>query len=485
MSSLDLIQFLSPEVSAKSYERQHLTKLLHRVGSVLCLLVIDSAGMAGGAFVAAALLDQLNIWNELLPLLPVAIVFLLLVMSKLHLYERLPYRQRYDLVVLGFSIPWLASLLASHYYETLAGINSLLLLGWSIGLPLVIVERQLYDACTYNLQRRSWVGAATLIVGDTATEAQLKKAFPGRVSDWQIIGRISPANDRESGAIGTIEDLPFLLEKYPVRYIILAACTLTSQLFQTVVQHCDYANVNLLVLQPPLSRHKRLGIFSTAVWDKAPVLEVRESWSYTAQFIGKRVIDFLAAGLGLFCLSPLMLAIALLIRLDSEGPVFFRQARLGRGGKPFLVWKFRTMEVNAEKRLKELEHLNESEGGVLFKMKEDPRVTRIGKFLRRTSLDELPQLFNVLQGHMSLVGPRPLQLRDCALAIKTYRDTFTQRLKVMPGVTGLWQASGRSEMAFDEMLHLDIYYIEHWSLRLDLRILWQTVLTVVKGKGAY
>ncbi len=209
------------------------------------------------------------------------------------------------------------------------------------------------------------------------------------------------------------------------------------------------------------------------------------SANLTAQFIAKRVIDFLGAGLGLFFLSPVMLAIALLIRLDSKGPVFFRQARLGRGGKPFLVWKFRTMEVNAEERLKELEHLNESEGGVLFKMKEDPRVTRIGKFLRRTSLDELPQLFNVLQGHISLVGPRPLQLRDCALAIKAYQDIFAKRLTVMPGVTGLWQASGRSEMAFDEMLQLDIHYIEHWCLWLDLRILWQTVLTVVTSKGAY
>ncbi len=234
-----------------------------------------------------------------------------------------------------------------------------------------------------------------------------------------------------------------------------------------------------------MSTHKRLGIFSSAVWDKTPVLEVRESWSYTAQLIGKRVIDFVGAGLGLLFLSPLMLGIALLIRLDSEGAIFFRQPRLGRGGKPFIVWKFRTMEVNAEKRLKELEQLNESEGGVLFKIKEDPRVTRIGKFLRRTSLDELPQLFNVLQGQMSLVGPRPLQLRDSALASKANPDVFAKRLTVMPGVTGLWQVNGRSEVSFDHMLHLDIHYIEHWSLLLDLRIIWRTIQVVVTSKGAY
>lgn len=483
MSCLNLLQFLSPEVRTNSFYQQHLTKLLRRVGSVLCLSLIDSAGIAGAAFLAATFLDQIQIWNELLvSLLPVAIVFLLLVMSRLHLYNQLPYRRHYNLVVLGFSIPWLAFLLASYHYTTLAGIEPLLLLGWSIGLPLVLSGRWIYDSFTYNLRRYKWTGAATLFVGDAEAEAQLQKGFADVLLEWQIIGRISPGSLRAPGALGTIEDLPLLLEKYGVRCIILAASALTSQLFQTVVQHCDYADVKLLVLQPPLSAHKRL----SALWDKGTVMEVQKSWAYTSQFIGKRVIDFLGAGLGILLLSPLMLGIALLIRLDSEGPVFFRQQRLGRGGKPFLIWKFRTMEVNAEERLKELEQLNESDGGVLFKMKEDPRVTRLGKLLRRTSLDELPQLFNVLQGHISLVGPRPLQLRDCALALKKVnRNTLARRLTLMPGVTGLWQVSGRSDVAFDDMLNLDIHYVENWSLWLDLRILWQTVLIVTMGKGAY
>ncbi|MES1022763.1 sugar transferase [Gloeocapsa sp. BRSZ] len=206
---------------------------------------------------------------------------------------------------------------------------------------------------------------------------------------------------------------------------------------------------------------------------------------YTLQFVGKRIIDILGAGVGILLLSPLMLVIALVISLDSKGPIFFRQERLGRGGKPFLIWKFRTMVVNAEQLLQDLEHLNESDGGILFKMKEDPRVTHVGKFLRRTSLDELPQLFNIIQGHMSLVGPRPLQLRDCTLALKEYQNTFTKRLELLPGVTGLWQISGRSEVSFDYMLHLDAIYRDRWSLWLDLHIIWQTLIVVMTGKGAY
>lgn len=216
-----------------------------------------------------------------------------------------------------------------------------------------------------------------------------------------------------------------------------------------------------------------------------PILRSR-SWHYILQSLSKRILDFLGAGLGVLLLSPLLLAIALLVRLDSKGPIFFRQERVGRKGKKFVIWKFRTMEVNAEERLKELEQHNESGGGVLFKIREDPRVTRVGKFLRRTSLDELPQLFNVLQGSMSLVGPRPLQLRDYYLAIKSYNeDNMTQRATMLPGVTGLWQVSGRSEVTFNDMLQMDLFYQENWSFWLDLRILWRTVVVVLLRKGAY
>jgi lipopolysaccharide/colanic/teichoic acid biosynthesis glycosyltransferase len=199
----------------------------------------------------------------------------------------------------------------------------------------------------------------------------------------------------------------------------------------------------------------------------------------------KRACDYAIAGAALLALWPFMLLLAALIRLDSPGPAVFRQRRLGRGGRPFWVLKFRTMVVDAEGRLKDLEHLNESDGGVLFKLKRDPRVTRVGRFLRRTSLDELPQLFNVLRGEMSVVGPRPLQLRDSDYLERVAPREFARRLEVLPGLTGPWQVGGRSDLGFDRMLALDLDYIDNGSLGTDLRILWRTCRIVLLGRGAY
>jgi exopolysaccharide biosynthesis polyprenyl glycosylphosphotransferase len=199
----------------------------------------------------------------------------------------------------------------------------------------------------------------------------------------------------------------------------------------------------------------------------------------------KRVLDYSFALIGLVLLSPFLCFIALLIRLDSPGAIFFRQLRIGLNQRPFYVWKFRTMVIDAEQQLKNLESHNESAGGVLFKMRNDPRITTIGQFLRRTSIDELPQLFNVLQGQMSLVGPRPLQLRDYELAVALNTEHVVHRQSILPGLTGIWQVSGRSEIGFEQMLRLDTQYLAEWSLWLDLQILWRTVLILFTAKGAY
>jgi len=208
------------------------------------------------------------------------------------------------------------------------------------------------------------------------------------------------------------------------------------------------------------------------------------SLSYAAQFIGKRLLDIVLSGLAIVLLAPLMLLIGVLIRLDSKGSILFRQRRLGLGGRPFWMWKFRTMVVDAEDRLVDLEPLNESLGGVLFKMREDPRVTGLGRFLRRTSLDELPQLFNVLQGEMSLVGPRPLPLRDSELLREADEHRFRRRLGVLPGLTGPWQLAGRSSLGFEFMTDLDIYYIDNWCLMSDIYIIIGTFFSVLARRGA-
>jgi len=222
-----------------------------------------------------------------------------------------------------------------------------------------------------------------------------------------------------------------------------------------------------------------------------PVPVKSAGWSQTergaaaARSTTKRLIDVVGALLGLVLFCPLMLLIALLVRLTSPGPALFRQLRQGQGGQPFWFLKFRTMTADAEHQLRDLEPLNEAVGGVLFKMRRDPRVTPLGRWLRRLSLDELPQFFNVLRGQMTLVGPRPLQMRDSALLEQLEPEAYARRLTVLPGLTGAWQVGGRSETDSLGMLQLDLDYIERWSVWRDFVILCRTVVVVIRGRGAY
>jgi exopolysaccharide biosynthesis polyprenyl glycosylphosphotransferase len=194
----------------------------------------------------------------------------------------------------------------------------------------------------------------------------------------------------------------------------------------------------------------------------------------------KDLFDRCAAASGLVALSPLMLVIAVAIRLSDSGPALFTQTRVGKDGRPFKIYKFRTMVVDAEARLAEIREQNESDG-VLFKIRGDPRITAIGARLRKSSLDELPQLINVLRGEMSLVGPRPALPEEAA----KYADHVRRRLVVKPGLTGMWQVNGRSELSWDETVRLDLRYVENWSFALDLQILWKTLSVIFRGAGAY
>jgi exopolysaccharide biosynthesis polyprenyl glycosylphosphotransferase len=211
-----------------------------------------------------------------------------------------------------------------------------------------------------------------------------------------------------------------------------------------------------------------------------PELVVPSPALAAGQRLAKRTFDIVAASLLLLLLAPAFVIITIAVRLSGPGPIIFRQTRQGRGGRPFTFLKFRSMVADAEAQRDQLEQFNEADGPI-FKMRDDPRITRVGRILRTTSLDELPQLWNVICGEMTLVGPRP----PIPSEVLRYERWQRDRLLVTPGITGLWQVSGRSELSFDEMVTLDLEYIARWSFWLDLTILVRTVTTVIGGRGAY
>jgi exopolysaccharide biosynthesis polyprenyl glycosylphosphotransferase len=211
-----------------------------------------------------------------------------------------------------------------------------------------------------------------------------------------------------------------------------------------------------------------------------PLLHVDRPQYRGAVKVGKLALDGFGATLALFFLSPIMLIVALLIKLDSPGPVLYKAERIGRNGEPFSMLKFRSMVVGAERRRRALVDRNQA-SGPLFKMRDDPRVTRVGRWIRRLSIDELPQLINVIRGEMSLVGPRP----PLRLEVASYTGDVHRRMLVKPGITGLWQVSGRSDLSWEEAVRLDLYYVENWSMIQDVLIMCRTIGAVFKGTGAY
>ncbi|GAB4259865.1 sugar transferase [Thermincola ferriacetica] len=271
-----------------------------------------------------------------------------------------------------------------------------------------------------------------------------------------------------------------LAETVAARQIDEILITIPSyrELTQNIITQCRRQDVQIRIVPEMFN----LMTSSVEVGQLGPVpyMRIVKTPMQGMPLVFKRLFDVIVSLTGIVVLSPLMLATALAIKLDSPGPVLFRQKRVGKNGQLFDFYKFRSMVPNAEELLAELAAANEADGPV-FKIKEDPRITRVGKFIRKYSIDELPQLFNVLKGDMSLVGPRPPLPNE----VDQYGDFEWRRLEVIPGITGLWQVSGRSDLSFHKWMELDIYYIENWSFWLDLKILLQTVPVVLTGKGAY
>ncbi len=279
-------------------------------------------------------------------------------------------------------------------------------------------------------------------------------------------------------ALGDTNNLKHLIKEWSVNEVIVTLPWTARDKIIGIMRMCQRINIPAKIV-PDLFQLSLSRVAIDAVGG-IPLIGIRETGMGLIDTWFKRGIDLVGGGLVLLIALPLMSVFALLIRFDSPGPMIFRQKRVGRGGKEFIAYKFRTMYVGAEEAQHKFADLNEA-SGPLFKIRNDPRRTRVGAWLRRTSMDELPQIVNVLRGEMSLVGPRPPMPSE----VIAYQDWHKRRLEVSPGMTGLWQVSGRSELLFDEMVMLDIYYIENWSPIMDVWILLRTIPTVLFGRGAY
>lgn len=301
---------------------------------------------------------------------------------------------------------------------------------------------------------------------------------------YQVVGFLDDDPQNLNGPIGRFQPLgglsqisPILKEK-EIDQVIITLPASDHERILSIIDHCQKSGVRVRIL--PDLFEMAISRVDVEEIGGLPLLGVKEVAISGWNLAVKRAIDLVTSATGLVLASPLFLLVALAIKLESRGPVLFRQTRIGRGGKSFTLYKFRSMKAGAEEEKPVLADLDQAQG-LYFKIRNDPRTTRVGRFLRRTSLDELPQLVNVLRGEMSLVGPRPALPEE----VEKYEEWHKRRLEVQPGLTGMWQVMGRSDLPFDEMVMLDLYYIENWSLWLDLKILLRTVPSVLTGRGAY
>jgi exopolysaccharide biosynthesis polyprenyl glycosylphosphotransferase len=283
----------------------------------------------------------------------------------------------------------------------------------------------------------------------------------------------------EKPCLGTVADLPRIVAEQVIDEVVIAL-PIKSQYAQIerAVTILEEQGITTHVLSDFFPVH--LSKSQPLEFQGTPLLSLQSAPAFDWRAEIKRCFDVVVASAALLALLPLFVTVALAIKLTSNGPVFFVQQRMGWHKRVFRLFKFRTMVVDAEARMKEIEHLNEKEGPI-FKIKNDPRITPLGRFLRKTSLDELPQLINVILGDMSLVGPRPLSMRDALGMSEAWQK---RRFSVKPGITGLWQVSGRSDLSFERWMQLDLEYIDRWSLALDFRILLRTIPAVLSGHGA-
>ena len=375
------------------------------------------------------------------------------------------------------------------YVTNIAGSTSRLyvFLLWLFSFVLTVTFRY---AVKKSLELAGVLQLPVLMLGAGKTAGLLLHAFGGDVGlGYRIIGVLDDRNTNHDNAInvpylGTFADVESIIRRTKVRDVIIAAPGLSSQRLSELIYRIQPLVRNLAFV-PDLIGLPVGGLEVDSMFnEKMMVLRLRNNLARRYNRAIKLAFDMVLTLVGTICISPILVLLVVLIKLDSPGPAVFAHRRIGRRGKAFPCYKFRTMCVDADIKLKEYLAANPAarrEWEAEFKLKDDPRVTKIGKFLRKTSLDELPQIFNVLKGEMSLVGPRPIVAEE----IVKYGDYINDYYMVRPGITGMWQVNGRSDTTYDERVRMDSWYVRNWSVWLDIVMLFRTFKAVIGGKGAY
>lgn len=354
-----------------------------------------------------------------------------------------------------------------------------------MSLIFILVEKIAIFSIMHSIRKKGYNFKRILIVGTGRRAAYFINKIQSH-PEWgfKIIGAIDDEPGRgiekveDVEVIGSLKDIPEILNKYAIDNVVFVVPRLRLHYMENAIYACETQGVkatiavDLFNLKIARARQTQL--------EDIPLLAFETTVARESQLFVKRAMDIVISGLAIVVSSPFLLVVAILIKLTSSGPVIFKQERVSLNGRKFLLYKFRTMYKDAPEKQSELEALNEIEGPV-FKIKKDPRITSVGRILRKFSIDELPQLFNIFAGHMSLVGPRPLPVYE----VVRFKPWQRRRLSMRPGLTCLWQIDGRSKVDFDKWMNLDLEYLDNWSLGLDFKIMAKTIPVVLFGIGAY
>lgn len=446
---------------------------MRRFLSISVLMLADSAalilGLAAAAFVAGGGVKV----REVLYYAPALLAIWILLLFSFHLYDRARVR-RDPGALLASTLSWAGLMFLAVAIYPVAGLGAgEVLLAAAFALIASSILRLLYEQGIEMIFRRGLGLVPTIVIGNAEERARVRRMMRPSSGANPVVGEVD---------LGESIDLPALrktLDGTNARGIILAGAErIPDEELLDLLRSVRLRGVRMRVVPGALALMRSRPVLSHSMG--LPLLEAHYPRLDNTQRSMKRALDVAVSLAGLILLSPLFLIVALAIKHDSPGPVLFRQKRAGVDEKVFICYMFRSMYQDSEQRQEELERLNEADGPV-FKIKEDPRVTKVGRFLRRWSIDELPQLINVLKGEMSVVGPRPLPMRD----FERMGELHKRRLAAIPGMSGYWQISGRSKLSFEEMVRLDLYYIENWSLSFDLKIILKTLGAVLRRDGAY